>query len=161
MEKGGHFEPQHSEFFLFPTFAHEQTKGLKPEVAGTLQEIEKTRKNTDTLDISLLIKITETLWITDEKKLAELSPFHFWAEETIRSRFQFGQEKGIFVMLARVFRLPNSYPIPLLDKYAGCKSWVELEETISTWDALPVLSNADFDKKRGEIINILEPSLAR
>lgn len=161
VEKGGYFQPEHSEFFLFPTLAHEQVKGLKQEASQILHEIEKTNGDAKTIDISLFVKITETLWITDEEKLPEISPFHFWADENIRSRFHYGQEKGIFAMIARVFRLPTPHAVPVIDRYAGCKSWVDMEEALPTSTSQPVLPDADFEQKRRELIQILEPSLAR
>jgi len=161
IEDGGEFKPEYGEFYLFPTFVHEQTSGLKPEVSSELKNIEAEQVKPGTVPISLLTKITDTLWVPSLNQLKELDAHHYWSEDTVQKRFHYGSRAGLFVLLVRMYKLPALRHVPLLDRYAGCKSWVNLEKEISTEDATPVLSDMEFKLKRAQIHLALEPISAR
>ena len=50
-------------------------------------------------------------------------------------------------MAVRARRLPESVELPLLEKYGGCKSWVELDAELDFAATTPVLDDADFEVK--------------
>ena len=51
----------------------------------------------------------------------------------------------LFVL--RVYRLPQPHILPLLKRYGGCRSWVDLAEPLSTAGATPVVSDAAFAER--------------
>src|SRR5262249_43142329 len=72
-----------------------------------------------------------------------LQDLHCWSEETVRSRFAY-REPGLFVLPVRVCGMPPRHELVEKADYAGCRSWVELEQALSTEGAAPVLDNASF-----------------
>jgi hypothetical protein len=50
---------------------------------------------------------------------------------------------GLFVLPVRIYRRPE--PISLVDSphFAGCRTWVDLEQELSTSGLSPVLSDVD------------------
>ena len=42
-EEGGAFRVEHTRFWLFPTYVHQQSTGIKPEAAPLLHEAEAER----------------------------------------------------------------------------------------------------------------------
>jgi hypothetical protein len=55
---------------------------------------------------------------------------HCWRDEVIAERFDWGKAKNIFALAVRVHRLPLAIELPMLPRYGGCKSWIELEKDI-------------------------------
>jgi hypothetical protein len=83
---------------------------------------------------------------------------HVWRDEVVAERFEWGKEKSIFALALRVSRLPQIVDLPMLPGYGGCKSWIELEADISTENARPVLSDADFARQLEQFRQALEPA---
>ena len=63
----------------------------------------------------------------------------------------------MYILLLRVYKLTQPQFIPYRSEYAGCKSWIDLIESISTEGSEPVLSDAEYIKQanaiRGAIAN--------
>ena len=76
---------------------------------------------------------------------------------TVQARFLY-RSPGLFVLLARVYRVPEPFDIADNDYYAGCRSWVELETELSTEGATPVLDDAAFAALIRRLEDRLNPS---
>jgi len=146
-EESGEFQVEHDEFFLFPTYEHQNQSDLKPEAHRFLEFALKTKPNSDLLPVQHYVKTEGVIQVTDERELEHLKPFHVWSDEAVKKRFHYGRLKGLYVIMCRVFKLPSAHMIRVTPEYAGCKSWVELTETLSTQGAKPVLSEAEFQKQ--------------
>ena len=57
--------------------------------------------------------------------------------EVVRKRFEY-RTPGLFVLAVRVFRLAHPEIRPERPEYAGCKTWVTLDEPVPTDGAEPV-----------------------
>jgi hypothetical protein len=141
------FQVEHAEFFLFPTSFHQQRESVVPawqqrfdETAGSLA---------DSARVTLRFFAHVVSWRRLESlAIAErLRGQHIWRDEVIARRFDWGKEKNIYVLAARIFRLPEAVTVPSLPGYAGCKSWVDLQQEIPTDQAVPVLSKETFNEK--------------
>ena len=44
----------------------------------------------------------------------------------------------------RTYLLPEPVELPYSESYAGCKSWIELEQRVSTAGARPALDDESF-----------------
>jgi hypothetical protein len=65
------------------------------------------------------------------------------------------------VLVLRTFVLPEPVELPYSEAYAGCKSWIELEEPVSTEGSHPALDDKGFDKLVApalEVLRRLEPA---
>jgi hypothetical protein len=130
---------RHSEFFLFPTFFHEQVE--KVRVSGS--EIPKERPGE--IEIRYFAKLIAQKEITSWPVVAALEPFHILQESVVRERFDY-KESGLYVALLRVFRLGPSWVFPNLPTYGGCRSWVTLPECPAETKFEPVLGDQEHEQ---------------
>ncbi len=140
-EREGEFELIHREFFLFPTYTHQEERGQASD-----------RPSDDLRLISSYAVASDFLFLRELALVERLAPFHLWSPEVIRERFSFGGEQGLHLLVLRVFRLPEKRTLPNLSSYRGCVSWVKLVEPLSTTGAEPVLSDEDFASARNSIL---------
>lgn len=154
-EKGKKFDVAHEEFFLFPTFEHQNLKDLKPAGGEYLKKIIEIKPAPNILPICYYCVVKNSFWISDEKALRELEPFHVWSWDCIKTRFDWGEEKGIFGIVVRVYRLPETLSLENLKRYGGCRSWVELESPLATNSLKPILSDSDFQTQQERITRLL------
>ena len=150
-EGGGKFQMGHDEFFLFPTYEHQNKADLKPEAHQSLDVAIQTKPPLGALPIRYYAQAVRVIEISRESELGRLRPCHVWSDEAVKKRFDFGRQKGLFAIAVRIFALPVPHLITVTPEYGGCKSWVELAQGLSTQGARPVLSEADFQSKSREI----------
>src|SRR5438477_11784651 len=89
---------RHSEFFLFPTFFHEQVVKIRKPNAQI------PAAHDGEIEIRYFAKIEAVKKIVAWETAAALEPFHILAESVVRERFEF-KDAGLHVALVRVFRL--------------------------------------------------------
>jgi hypothetical protein len=117
-EGGKGFSFQHREFFLFPTFYHEQAAKVRI-ASGNLLEAG------DTITIRWYAKVEHALRI-DSLRIAEaLAPLHILTPEVVRERFGY-KDEGLHVAFLRVFELSPSWILQNEKRFAGCRSWIDL-----------------------------------
>jgi hypothetical protein len=112
---------RHDEFFLFPTFFHEQIGKVR------IPEAELPAPRAREIEIRYWAKLEAQQHITSWETAAALEPFHILQESVMRDRFAY-REEGLYVALVRVFRLEPRWIFANKPAYGGCKSWVNLPE---------------------------------
>jgi hypothetical protein len=125
----------HPEFFLFPTFFHEQIEKVRTDA----MEIPRPRENE--IEIRFFAKVIAAQKITSWETAAALKPLHILREEVVRERFDYDDKPGLHIALVRVFQLTPSWIFPDAPRYGGCRSWVKLPEVPEQISAAPVLSD--------------------
>jgi hypothetical protein len=130
---------RHAEFFLFPTFFHEQVD----KVRGTAVKIPEARVGE--VEIRYFAKLVEQREITSWATAAALELFHILQESVVRERFDYKQA-GLHVALVRVFRLVPSWIFPEEPAYGGCRSWVNLPKCPAEIRFEPVLSDPEHEQ---------------
>lgn len=111
---------KHREFFLFPTFFHEQIDRVRLPNA-TLPE-----KRDGEIQIRYFAELQEAKLITSWGQVEELEPLHILKREVVRERFGYGDSAGVHVAWVRVTALRQPWILPDLPRYGGCRSWVDL-----------------------------------
>lgn len=156
-EVGGEFRPDHSRFWLFPTYLHQKSDGLKPAVADRLPRIEREKPPSDQLVLTHFVEVAQPYFSLRLESLLELDSLHVWSEATVRQRFDYRQP-SLFVLPARVYQVPE--PVIVINKpeYDGCKTWVDLEHD---WpiNGTPVISDRVFADTLETIDRVLNPSV--
>lgn len=153
-EKGKKFGVAHSEFFLFPTFEHQNPEDLKPEGREVLKKVLEEKPAPNILPVRYYCVVEDSFWISDEKALKRLDPFHFWSWECIKARYEWGKEEGLFGIIVRVHSLPEPLLLENLSRYGGCRSWVELGTPLQTAPLKPVLSKEVFEARKEGVNHI-------
>ena len=142
---------RHNEFFLFPTFFHEQVVKLREPGAVIPEERE------EEIEIRYFAKLEAQKKIMDRKEAAALAPLHILAEPVVRERFDY-KGAGVHVALVRVFRLEPVWILAHKPGYGGCRSWVNLPEPPATTGFEPVLSDEEHGERARRFSVALQPS---
>ncbi len=146
--KGG-FRVQHSRFWLFPTQYHQQLEKTRPIV---FPYQDNHRYEEGYVALKYFAEISDSYFLNNWEKVQKLKEFHFWTEPVIRERFDYSKEKGLHVMIVRVFRLSLYFTLPNSAAYEGCKSWIEVPEDFTQHHSVPVLEEKDFAERRNQLL---------
>ena len=138
---------RHSEFFLLPTFFHEQV--VKVREPGAVIPAARDGE----IAIRYFAKLEAQKEISDWTEAAALEPLHILAEAVVRERFAY-KAGGLQVALVRVFRLEPSWLFADKPAYGGCRSWVNLPDFPANSRFVPVLS----DREHAEIAHTFRAS---
>jgi hypothetical protein len=114
------FAFRHREFFLFPTFFHEQLDRVRETKAVLPASLP------DEIEIGYFARVKEAQVMTDWEKVRALEGQHILREEVVRERFDYDDMPGVHVAFVEVFRLDPVWRFPDSKSYGGCRSWVEL-----------------------------------
>lgn len=114
------FAFRHREFFLFPTFFHEQLDRVRESHAVLPEPLP------GEVEIRYFARVTEARVMTDWEEVRALEPLHILREEVVRERFDYDNAPGVHVAFVEVFRLEPAWHFPDTKAYAGCRSWLEL-----------------------------------
>lgn len=156
-EDEGEFGATHTRFWLYPTYVHQQERGISEEIRPLLQAVQASRPPQGKVRLQLWAEVTGIYRVRDEWLAFMLPHLHFWAEETVRQRYNY-RVPGLFLLATRVYRIPTPHEIDELPAYAGCKSWVELDKPLSTEGSTPVLSDADYRLVEKQVDRLLSPT---
>ncbi|MDQ3117037.1 MAG: DUF1802 family protein [Verrucomicrobiota bacterium] len=116
------FAFRHREFFLFPTFFHEQIERVR------LSEPKLPEPLIDEVEIRYFARVEKTRLMTRWEEVRALAPLHILTENVVRERFEYDAEPGVHVAFVEVLRLDPVWRFPNAKGYGGCRSWVELPE---------------------------------
>lgn len=147
------FRVQYDKFWLFPTGFHQGSNAIIPEAWPLCEQAEPA--TADRARITLYAVVQDAHQILDQQLLAHLKGRHIWTDQTIEQRFHY-RSPGLFALVVRVYRRDVPVEVAVSPDMAGCKSWVELPDPISTTGLKPVMDDATFARNRAEIAAALE-----
>ena len=154
-EQAGRFRPEHREFLFFPTGFHQSPEKLLAEAHRLLKEVEADQPRTDQVTLSHYAVVTDTIWVESLAALRALRGHHIWSDTVVEERFHRWQEDAVYALIVRVYALPKPITIAVMDRYAGCKSWVDLDVDVPTAGAVPVLADEAFRDRWAGIQEVL------
>ena len=148
-ESAGEFELEHRRFVLFPTYLHQNAKMLKPdEQAGLeLRDAEPAR-----IKLTAAGEVTDIIQVRSRTQIDALDPEHVWAPPLIDMRFNYRPDNPLYLLLVRAYRLARPVAIANTTAYAGCKSWVPLDQPVELGPTTPVLDDARYEARRARIL---------
>jgi hypothetical protein len=149
------FAVPRTRFLLLPGYEHQRPDLLKPEYRELMREI-PTLTDDGPLRFSSFAEVEGAYEVSEAEELAALDPHHMWTPEYAESRFKWRPKKPLTVLVLRTYLLQETVELPYRDEYGGCKSWIELQETISVEGARAALSNEDFDRLVAPALGVLK-----
>ncbi len=147
------FQFKEREFFLFPTFFHEQISRIRDGSNVSLSVVKPPEDSK--VAISLFAQIEFACEITSLENLTHLAPFHYWSEQTILERFEWGRGRSIKFAFVRIFLLSPTWELDNRPEFAGCKSWIDLPMAPEKLIFEPVLTEEQHALRRAEILRAL------
>lgn len=143
------FAFQHGEFFLFPTWFHEQLSKTTLPAGTTLPE-----ELPDEVEIRYAAVLESTRLVTDRGRLQALRSLHILHDDVIEERFCYDEQPGVHVAIVRVFRLEPPRRLAMEKRFGGCRSWVELPD-LEGVAMVSVISDEEHARRCREIEAIL------
>ena len=145
------FKPEHSRFWLFPTLFHQQRESVLESAQKRWDELQPVLPPVDLIRIEYYAEVVDWKLLATLEEAQKLKGRHIWSDEIIASRFDWGKQKNIHALVVRVYRLPAPVELSMSPAYAGCKSWIELEQDLDVAGCLPVLTDAEMQAKRAAL----------
>ncbi len=145
-EGHGGFELREREFWLFPTYLHQRAEEIIAEAEPLLARVLRERPPDDSVRIGLYVALEDAIELSALQAALKLVGQHVWSHRTVDARFHY-KRPGLFVLPARVYRVPQPFELPNSPHFAGCRTWVDLPEDLPTAGAMPVLDDAEFARR--------------
>ena len=159
-EPRGEFKVAHREFFLIPGLEHQKKELLKPEAVASFASSFDSLTDGGPLRLDTFAQLVESIELRDPSLAHRLGDHHVWNEAYVQLRIDYKPETPLYLLLLRVFALPTAIEIPRLERYAGCRSWVELDEELSTEGKRAVLEDEHFDARLRAVKSAIGPAKA-
>jgi hypothetical protein len=156
-ESRGAFQVEHTRFWLFPTYVHQQEQGIRAEALPLLAQVQAERPPEGTIRLTHFAEVTGVYHIHDLVSALMVAHLHLWSEETVRKRFAY-QTPGLFVLPVRVYRASAAHDVPDTPGYQGCRSWVELEHALPDQGAVPILTDEGMRDLHQSLALLLNPT---
>ena len=141
------FQVFHKDFWLFPTYVHQNAADLVPAVRAEFAEVQATQPPAGTIAFQLYATVEDVMKVMDVERLRSLEGYHVLSWDCVASRFHYRNKPGVHVMTLRVYRRPSVITVQNTPGYDGCVSWVELNEALGTEGCTPVISDPEFDAR--------------
>jgi len=153
---GKEFQIEHEAFFLYPNTEHQSKEQLKPEFHDRMSSYGPPAKESGKLTIAGYGRVVDIVKTSDPSKLRALEPVTVWTQALFDMRINYKPEKPNYVVTVRAYKLPQPIAIPYHADYAGCHSWVPMKAELSFAGAVPVLDDAEFERRRQEILKTVQ-----
>lgn len=128
IRKGGIADPafgvEAERFYLYPTYFHQGESDARPSVT-----------------VTHWCEVVKTWSVTDADVLARLASEVVLPMETLEARYRFRPDQALHVIAVRTWKLAQPAEVRFQDVYAGCKSWISVDEEIETAGSTPVLTD--------------------
>ncbi len=153
-EQNKSFQVPDNQVILYPTYEHQNPHLLKAEYANQVTPV-TSGWHPETIHLRSWAEITDVLPLHEVALIEKLFPYHIWNQQFIQERCQWKPKQPLHVLLLRVYRLPEPQIIPFHQSYGGCRSWFELQQTISLEGMMPVLKEQEYTEKVNSIKEII------
>jgi hypothetical protein len=144
------FRAEHNEFWLLPTRFHQDPSQLTVDAQPLWQQVQDAQSPPGKFFINLYAVVEAVYELRDEAALDQLNGLHILSAETVRQRFHY-RHPGLFVLAVRTYHVPAVYEVADNPYIAGCKSWVELPQALSTAGVMPVLDDEVFAEQMANL----------
>lgn len=144
-----------AKFLLLPGYEHQRPDLVEPEFRSLLEDLPE-RSDTGPLHFTSFAEVVGAHEISEKEELDAIGEHHMWTPEYAESRFKWRPKKPLTALVLRTYLLPEEVVLDFREEYGGCKSWIELAETVSTEGSRPALSDAEFERISSPVMAKLE-----
>jgi hypothetical protein len=141
-------------FLLLPGYEHQRPELLKPEYRPLMDDIPDLTDD-GPLRFTSFAEVAGAYEVSEAEDLAAIEPYHMWSPEYAESRFKWRPKKPLTVLVLRTYLLPEEVVLPYSESYGGCKSWIELQEPVSTQGARPTVTDEEFERLVAPALGVL------
>lgn len=162
MRKGGIIEETRDfslverRFLMYPTFEHQDLDSVQEPYRAWFAETLDKRPPDDVVRISSWAEVTDLFLTHELDAVLRLSDLYAWSDEYMRMRMAYKPRKPMNVVVVRTSKLTEPVDVPVLEHFAGCKSWVPLERAIPLEGSAPALSDAEHAERVAQVSSALD-----
>jgi hypothetical protein len=152
VETRGEFEVEHREFWLYPTFLHQNPGELRSEFSSLL----RLDLNPGRVSIRAFARVERVWKLEDLAMIRALEPHQCLRAEALERKFHYRNKPWVHALLLRVYKLEPAQMITESELQRGCVSWVPLEQTNSLEHLQPSMDDGDFITQRRTLESLLD-----
>ncbi len=142
-------------FLFFKSYEHQNPDQLKPLYHDLLWSIPE-RRDDEPVVFTSFAEVQGAYEVSEADELEALDLYHIWTHEYAESRLKWRPKKPLTVLVLRAYLLAEPVEVPYRAEYGGCKSWIELEESVPTAGSRPALDDAAFKELVRPALGVLE-----
>jgi len=147
-EKG--FWVEADDFLLYPTYFHQNRDKVRPEYRDEFDAALSAAPPDGTLRVPAFARVVSAIPVARNDGVYELEDLHPYTREQIDLRLEFRPKKPLVLLAVEVMPLRAPVDVPVLERYAGCSSWVPLE--VGTFaPGWPVLDRAEIERTAARV----------
>ncbi len=148
IRKGGIADPsfgiEAQRFYLYPTYFHQGESEHRPSV-----------------DVTHWCEVVKTWTLGDRDALGRLEPIVAIPRETLEARYRFRPDQALHVIGVRTYALPRPARVAFREHYAGCLSWISLDDEIDVDGSSSVIPEPVLQSKLANIAHIIPSAKER
>ena len=152
IEARGEFEVEHREFWLYPTFLHQNPGELRSEFSSLLRPDPAAGQ----VSIRTFARVERVWKLENLETIKALESEQCLTAAALERKFHYRNKPWVHALLLRVYNLEPAQTISESELQRGCISWVPLEQTISTENLKPSMDDKDFITQRRTLESLLD-----
>lgn len=134
-------------FLMYPTYEHQDFSSVQPGYRDAFRESLDARPQEDVVRVESWAEVTDLFLTHELDALLSLSQHYAWSGDYIRMRMAYKPRKPMNVVVVRAFTLPMPVDVPVEEHFAGCKSWVPLETSVSLDGSAPAIGDEEHARR--------------
>ena len=142
IRKGGIADPtfgvEAQQFYLYPTYFHQGESEHRPSV-----------------DVTHWCEVVRTWSLRDRDALDRLAKFVAVPRETLEARYRFRPDQALHIIGVRTYALAKPASVAFGEHYAGCLSWISLDDEIDIDGSTPVLPDDALQARLGKVSDVI------
>ena len=155
LDEDGSFALEHSQFWLMPTWFHQERGLVKPAHLDLWEQTPRAVDEGPSLAYIRHFARVERVWELHEDAESALRRVpHVWSQNYLDLRFSYQADKPLLCAALRVWELESPIRYGLRASDRGCRSWIETAEPLEG-DARAVLKGEEFGRFVDEIEEVL------
>lgn len=147
-EAAGEFELEYREFVLLPTYLHQKAQYVKPPWRSHIPVVSS---EPDAIVVNSWARVHQIFHVPNRVALEALDQLYLWDKPLLDMRFNYRPDSPLYLILLETFLLPRPATIANHPAYAGCKSWVPLQNQLDIRGSEPVLKLAQLQQLSNRI----------
>ena len=156
IEPGSGFELLSSQFVFYPTFEHQIVNYLRADHRPIFERALAHRAPEGQVRIELFGMAVSATQTRDARVIERINSFHIYNDAFVSQRLKWQPSQPLVLVIVRAFRLTAPCTLDVIPRYAGCKSWVDLDSSVPLEGVRPVLDDATF-RERMQAVSALLP----
>jgi len=157
-ERRAGFDVRHDRFLLYPTFFHEKLDELDARFHPMLGAAHANRPPEGMIELRYVANVAAVWQVTELERLRDIDAEHGLTWSAVESRFRYRDDPRVHVVAVRIARLPSVALLPEARRYAGCVSWVKLDDEVGAGGSTPVIGDDAFAARMRSLERVLGAS---